>query len=79
MRLFDAFLQSVLFIKLIDASAGINKLLLAGVERVALRADFNGDVLPGAAGLDNLAAGTADGGLLIIRVNSGLHIIFSLI
>ena len=76
---FAFFSKSVLLIELIDASAGVNELLLAGVEGVALGADFNGDVLAGAARLDDLAAGAADSRLLIIGMDSGFHVLFSLI
>ena len=70
-------LQTVLLVELVNAAAGVNELLLTGVEGVALGADFNGDVLLGAAGLDDLAASAADGGLLIVGVNSGFHNNFS--
>ena len=33
---------------------------------MALGADLNGDVLLGGAGLDDVAAGASDGGLLVI-------------
>ena len=71
--LFDA----VLFVELINTAAGIDELLLAGVEGMALGAYLNGDVLAGGAGLDQSAAGTSDDGGLIVGVNSGFHIIFS--
>ena len=60
-------------VEFIYAAAGVNELLLSGVERVALGADFNGDVLLSAAGLDDGAAGAADGGGLVIGMDSGLH------
>ena len=66
-------LQTVLLVELINAAAGVNELLLAGVEGVALGADFNGDVLLGAAGFDDLAASAADGGLFVVGMDSGLH------
>ena len=65
--------QAVLLVEFIHTAAGVDELLLAGVERMALGADFNGDVLLGAAGLDHGAARAANGRGLIIRVNSGLH------
>ena len=70
-------LQTVLLVELVNAAAGVNELLLAGVEGVALGADFNDDVLLGAAGFDDLAASAADGGLLIVGVDSRLHSNFS--
>ena len=69
MRLLDA----VLLVELVNAAAGVNQLLLAGVEGVALGADFHGDVLLGGAGLDDGAASALDGGLLVIGMDSFLH------
>ena len=66
-------LDAVLLVELINTAARIDELLLAGVEGVALGADLNGDVLTGGAGLDDLTAGAADGGRLIVGMNSGLH------
>ena len=72
-------LDAVLLIELINTAAGINELLLAGVEGVALGADFNGDALTGGAGLDGGAACALDNGGLIVRMDSCLHCIISLI
>ncbi len=66
-------LDAVLLVELVNTTAGVDQLLLAGVERVALRADFNGDVGLGGAGLYNGTASALDGGLLIIRMDSFLH------
>ena len=66
-------LDAVLLVELIHAAAGVDQLLLAGIEGVALGADFNGDVLLGGAGLDNGAAGAADGSRLVIGMDSFLH------
>ena len=71
--LLDFLFDAVLPVELIHAAAGVDQLLLAGVEGVALGADFHGDVLLGGTGLIHGAAGAADGGGLIIRVDSGLH------
>ena len=68
-KLFDA----VLLIKLINTTAGINELLLAGVEGVALGADFNGDALTGGAVLDNCAACALDNGGLVIGMDACFH------
>ena len=67
------FVNAVLLVELIDAAAGVHELLLARIERVALGADLNGDVLLGGAGLDNVAAGAPDGGLVVFRVDAFLH------
>ena len=66
-------LQTVLLVELINAAAGIDELLLAGIERVALGADLNGDVLLGGSGLDDFAAGAANGGALIVGMDAFLH------
>ena len=70
-------LEAVLLVELVHAAAGVDELLLAGVEGVALGADFNGDVLLGRTGLNHIAAGAANGGLLIVGMNSLFHNCFS--
>ena len=65
--------EPVFAVELVNTSAGIDQLLLPGVERVALGADFNGDVLPGAAGLNDVASGAADRRRLIIGVDAFFH------
>ena len=71
--LLSKLLDAVLLVELVNAAAGVDQLLLAGVEGMALRADFDRDVFLGGAGLDNGAAGAADGGLLVLRMDSFLH------
>ena len=66
-------LDAVFPVELVHAAAGIDKLLLAGVKRVALGADLNGDILAGAAGLDDVAAGAADRRRLVVRMDAFLH------
>jgi hypothetical protein len=58
-----------------DAAAGVEDLLLAGVERVALRAHVGVDhaVRRGAAGLERVPAGAGHRRLDVVRVDSGLH------
>ena len=70
-------LDAVLLVELINAAAGVNQLLLTGVEGVALGADFNGDVLLGGAGLYNGTACALDSGGLVIGVDSCLHVYYS--
>ena len=70
-RLFHA----VTLLELINTSAAVNEFLAAGVEGVALGADFNSDVLLGGAGLDDGAASALDSGLLVLRMDSFLHAI----
>lgn len=66
-------LDAILLVELVNAAAGVNQLLLAGVEGVALGADLNRDVGLGGAGLDDGAASALDGGLLVFRMDSFLH------
>ena len=65
-------------VEALDASAGIDQLLLAREERVALRADFNLDILFGRQNLDHVAAVAGDGGLFAYRMDAFLcHVIFT--
>ena len=56
----------------VNTSAGINKLLLTGVERMALGANFHLDVLLGRLCLDHVAAVAGDGRL----VQYGMDVLF---
>ena len=60
-------------VEALDASAGIDQLLLAGEEGVALGADFNTEIRDGRTGLDGVAAGAPDNGGLIIGMNFLFH------
>ena len=66
-------LEAVLLVEFVHAAAGVDELLLAGVERVALGADLDGDVLLRGAGLVHGAAGAADRGRLVIRMDTVFH------
>ena len=66
-------LQAELFVKAIHATAGVHQLLLTGVERMALGADFNLDIATGGGGLDHLATCATDRGGLVLRMNSLFH------
>ena len=61
------------FIKSVDTSAGIDKLLLTGKKRMALGANLDTDVLLGRTSLDHLAASAGNGGLLVVGMNTFLH------
>ena len=50
----------VLLLEALDAPGRVHQLLLAGEERMALRADLHPDVRAGGAGVDDLAAGARD-------------------
>src|SRR5699024_11022656 len=58
-----------------DAAAGVQDLLLAGVERVALGADLGADgtVALGAAGGERVTAGAGHRGLAVSGVDISLH------
>ena len=60
-------------IESVNSSACINKLLLAGIEGVALGANFNSDILLGGTSLDHIAACAGNSGLNIVRVDSLFH------
>ena len=66
-------IQVEALLKAINTSAGVYQLLLTGEERMALRANVNDDVFLGGASLDDVAAGTTNGRLLIIGMDSLLH------
>ena len=57
----------------LDAATGIDQLLLAGVEGMALAADFDVDLRLGVTGVDHVAAGTSDGAVHIVRMDALLH------
>ena len=67
-------LQAELLVETFNTSASVNQLLLAGIERVTLGADFNSDILLGRPGLKHGTTSTANGGLLIIGMDSLLHV-----
>ena len=69
--------ETELLVETADTATGVHHLLLASVEGVTLGTHFNTDVLLGGAGLDHVAAGAPDGGLLIVGMNSCLHCIFT--
>ena len=54
-------------------SACINQLLLAGVEGVALGTDLDSDIRLCGTGLDHISAGTGDGSLLIVGMDTLSH------
>ena len=68
-------LQIESLVEAINTSTGVNQLLLAGIERVALGADFNSDVLLGGTGRKDVATSTTDGGLFVIGMDAFSHIV----
>ena len=65
--------HAVTLLELINASAAVNELLTAGIEGVALGADFNTNVLLGGASRKDVATRAADRGLFILGVDTFLH------
>jgi hypothetical protein len=67
-------LASVLLTEFIDATTSINNLLLAGIERVAVRADFDLQVMTKRRARDERVPATADHcRLFIFGMDSGFH------
>ena len=64
-------------IEAVHTSAGIDQLLLASVERMALGADFNVDLGLGGAGLDHVAARAGDGAVNVIGMDTLFHLRFT--
>jgi hypothetical protein len=64
----------VLLAELVDATGGIDDLLLAGVERMTVRAHLDLQVVPqGRAGLEGVPAGAADGDLFVLGMGGRFH------
>ena len=68
-------LQAKTLVETVNTSTGVNQLLLAGIERVALGADLNTNVLLGRAGSKSVATGTADRGLFVLGMDTFLHFV----
>ena len=74
MRIFDLF-QTKSLVETINTSTGVDQLLLAGVERVALGADLNTDLLLSGAGSKDVATSATDGGLLVVGMDAFSHVV----
>ena len=59
----------------LDAATGIDQLLLAGVERMALAANLDVDLRLGVTGVEHVAAGAGDGSVHIGWMDALLHVI----
>ena len=66
-------LKSEFLVELFNTAAGIDKLLLAGIEGVTFRANLNRYVLLCGACFDDFAASTPDRGLLVLGMDTFLH------
>src|SRR5680860_1316953 len=67
------FAAAVATLEPIDASAGVDQLLLAGVEGMALAAQFAAQLILGGAGGERVATRALDRGQLVLGVDSSLH------
>ena len=65
--------QAELLVELGNAAAGIDQLLLASVERMALGANFDVDLRLGGTSLDDVTASAGDGAVNVIRMDTLLH------
>ena len=68
-------LQIESLVETVNTSTGINQLLLAGIERVALGADFNSDILLGGAGGKGVATSTANCSLFVVGMDAFSHFV----
>ena len=68
-------LQTKSLVETINTSTGVNQLLLAGIEGVALGADFDTDVLLGRTGSKGVTAGATDRGLFVVGMDAFSHVI----
>ena len=66
-------IQIISLLEAVYASAGINQLLLAGKERMALGTNFNPDLALGGTGLKGITTGTLYNSLFIIGMNAFSH------
>ena len=66
-------LQAVFLVETVDTSTGVNKLLLAGVERVTLGANFNLELTLDGTALEGLTASATNDALTVIGVDILLH------
>ena len=68
-------LQAKSLVETVNTSTSIDQLLLAGIERVALGADFNTDVLLGGTGRKDVATSTADRSLFVVGMDAFSHVV----
>ena len=68
-------LQAKSLVETVYTSTGVNQLLFAGIERVALGANFNLDILFGGAAGKSVTARATNSSLLVIGMDAFLHFI----
>ena len=66
-------LHAIALLEAINTSAGINQFLLAGEERMALRADIDAQLLLHGTRFKRLAANAANDRLAVVRMDLFLH------
>ncbi len=64
---------TVLLAEAVDSSGGVNQALLARVERMALVANIDDQLLAGGACLERVTASTLSGNGLVLWMNAFLH------
>jgi hypothetical protein len=70
----ETLLLGVLLLEALDAPGGINKLLLAGEERVACRTDLQADFLFRRTGFELVPAGATHLHFMVLRMYILLHV-----
>ena len=68
-------LQAKTLVETVNTSTGVNQLLLAGIERVALGADLDTDLLLGGASGKDVTAVATDRGLFVLGMDTFLHFV----
>lgn len=67
--------RGVLFGEALHAASGVNQLVFAGKERVAMRTNFNVEIFAnGGCGLNGMTTGTSDCDFVQFRMNALFHI-----
>lgn len=69
---------AVFLFEFVNAAGGVDDFLLSGVKRVALRANFDGEVVfcHGRFGFEFVTARTSNGHVVVIRVDTLFHFHF---
>ena len=70
-----ALVHAVALLEAIHASAGVHQLLTAGVERMALGADFDLELALNGTALESLAASAANDALTVCGMDILLHFV----
>ena len=67
--------QTKSLVETVNTSTGIDQLLLAGVERVALGADFDTDLLLGGTGGKDVTTVATDRSLFVLGMDTFSHVV----